>query len=469
MSHVTGTRQSKSRSVASSSSQRSGQVSEVLSTQVDLLVPTRGFRIVDDQDRELKTILEQIEYQHGVRIRLKGQQDPIQISAASPTNARDTIGSIMKSLVLREGHATVWQDSVLVAPLSGDKRVIRILLQESPGTTWFRPAAAPTDSTQVADALTAQAYKSDLTAAMVRVGDGLRYSPNRMRMRIAFGKLFFKERKRGTTSYTLDEFSRLARRVSSRGTSHMEMRLGGESMREKIQHAFSLDPDFGDPQRTENFVIVTTKNVNLEVSVDGNQDSGLSFGSLNVFHREKSHRSVELATACPDKNHDWVMKVESPIDETGNKLPLDQRTLSKGIKIRPSANANSNCIEPYVAASFAQTHHIEALIGKTTWSYYLNKDYIVELSLYRQWSTLSGTQRQPQEPVTGVSVSMYRPEWNDNLANADVSAGPRSWETFPKQFFKSSMSPNDPTRDLDPIDALLYWVGKVQTLLDRVV
>lgn len=163
------------------------------------------------------------------------------------------------------------------------------------------------------------------------------------------------------------------------------------------------------------------------------------------------------------------MKVESPIDETGNKLPLDQRTLSKGIKIRPSANANANCIEPYVAASFAQTHHIEALIGKTTWSYYLNKDYIVELSLYRHWSTLSDTKRQPQEPVTGVSVSMYRPEWNDNLANADVSAGPRSWETFPKQFFKSSMSPADPTRDLDPVDALLHWVGKVQTLLDRIV
>lgn len=79
------------------------------------------------------------------------------------------------------------------------------------------------------------------------------------------------------------------------------LRLGGESMREKIQHAFSLDPDFGDPQGTENFVIVTTKNINLEVSVDGNQYSGFTFGSLNVFHREKSHRSVELATACPDK------------------------------------------------------------------------------------------------------------------------------------------------------------------------
>ena len=72
-------------------------------------------------------------------------------------------------------------------------------------------------------------------------------------------------------------------------------------MREKIQHAFSLDPDFEGPQGIENFVIVTTKNVNLEVSVDKNQICGFTFGSLNVFHREKSHRSVELATACPDK------------------------------------------------------------------------------------------------------------------------------------------------------------------------
>ncbi|KAL0475516.1 hypothetical protein QR685DRAFT_594074 [Neurospora intermedia] len=468
MSYVTGARLANSHSGASSSSQRSGHVSEVLNIQVDLVVPTRGFRIVDDQDRELKTILEQIEQQHGVRICLKAQEDPIQISAASPKNAHAAIRSILGSLMLREGHATVWRDSVLVAPPSGDKRAIRILLQDSPGTTWFRPAAILTESTEVADALAAQAYKSDLAAAVVRVGDGLRYSPNRMRMQIAFGKLFFKERKRGTTSYTLDEFSKLARRVSSRGTSYMEMRLGGESMREKIQHAFSLDPDFEGPQGIENFVIVTTKNVNLEVSVDGKQNGGFTLGSLNVFHREKSHRSVELAMACPDKNYDWVLKVESPIDETGNKLPLDQHTLSKGIKIRH--NANTGCVEPNFVASFAHKHHIEALIGKTTWSYYLNKDYIVELSLYRQWSTIPGTKsRQPQEPVAGVSVSMYRPEWNDHMANADVSAGPRSWEAFPEQFFKASMSSADPTRDLDPLDALLHWVGKVQTVLERIV
>ncbi|KAK1778269.1 hypothetical protein QBC45DRAFT_353457 [Copromyces sp. CBS 386.78] len=460
MSHITVPRLPTSHSGTSSSSQRCGQGSEM-----DLLVPTRGFRIVDDQDRELKTILRQIEDQHGVRIRLTGPEDPIQISAASPKDARAAMGSITRSLILRDGHATVWQDSVLVAPPS-DKRVTRILLRESPGTTWFRPVAPPTAPTEVPDSLAAQAYKNNLSTAMVRVGDGLRYSPNRMRMRIAFGKLFFKERKRGITSYTLDEFSRLARRVTSRGTSYMEMRLGGEPMREKIQQAFSLDPDFGDPQATENFVIVTTKNVNLEVSVDENQDSGFTFGLLNVFHREKSHRSIEIASACPDKNLDWVLKVESPIDEIDSKLPLDQRTLSNGIRIRK----NAKCIEPYVAASFAQANHIEAVIGKTTWSYYLNKDYIVEVSLYQQWSTLSAsTKRQPQEPVTGVSVNMYRPEWDDNMGKADVSTGPRPWATFPEQFFESSMSPADPTRDPEPIDALLHWVGKVQTLLDKIV
>ncbi|MCV5111449.1 hypothetical protein OFM52_29745, partial [Escherichia coli] len=59
-------------------------------------------------------------------------------------------------------------------------------------------------------------------------------------------------------------------------------------------------------------------------------------------------------------------------------------------------NENTRCIEPHIAASFAQKHHIEALIGKTTRSYYLNKNYIVELSLDRRWSTISGTKsRQP--------------------------------------------------------------------------
>ncbi|CCC06269.1 hypothetical protein SMACR_00486 [Sordaria macrospora] len=466
MSQNTGLLQVFSRSGTSSSSQRSGQGPESFGIQMELLVPTRGFRIVDDQDRELKTIVEQIEYQHGVRIRLSGQEDPILISAASPKEAREAMSSILKSLVLREGHATVWQDSILIAPPRGDRRAVRILLQEGPGTTWFRPAAAPTGSGEVADALAVKAYKRNLTAAMVRVGDGLRYSPNRMRMRIGFGKLFFKERKKGTTSYTLDEFSKLARRVNNRGTSYMEMRLGGESMREQIQQAFSLDADFGDPQGKEDSVIVTVKNVNLEVSVDGTQDGRLTLGALNVFHREKSHRSVDLATACPDKKHDWVLKVESPIDETDSKLPLDQRTLNNGIKIR--RNPNTNCIEPHIAASFAQTNHIEALIGKTTWSYFLNKEYIVEISLYQQWSTLSAGAKS-QQPVAGVSVAMYRPEWSDSMAKADVSAGPRPWETFPKQFFDSSRSSTDPTTGLDPVAALLHWVGKVQTLLDTIV
>ena len=190
-----------------------------------MLIPTRGFRIVDDQDRELKTILRQIELQHGVRIRLAGQEDFVQISAASPKSARAAVNTVLRSLKLREGHGTVWRNSVLVAPLLGDKDTVRILLEENTGTSWFRPTVALTDSTstEVADPLVVQTYKSDLNAAMVRIGDGLRYVPSRMRMRIAFGKLFFKERKRGTTSYTLDEFSKLARRVSSRGTSHMEM------------------------------------------------------------------------------------------------------------------------------------------------------------------------------------------------------------------------------------------------------
>lgn len=191
---------------------------------MDLLIPTRGFRIIDDQDRELQTILEQIEHQHGVRIRISAPEDPLQISAASPKNAKEAIGSILKSLLLREGHATVWNDTVLVAPPSVNNTAIQILLQESPGTTWFRPSAAATTSAKAVDPSAVQAYKGDLKAAMVRVGDGLRYSPNRMRMCIAFGKLLFKERKRGTTSYTLEQFSRLARRVSKRGTSHMEMR-----------------------------------------------------------------------------------------------------------------------------------------------------------------------------------------------------------------------------------------------------
>lgn len=170
------------------------------------------------------------------------------------------------------------------------------------------------------------------------------------------------------------------------------------------------------------------------------------------------------------RSHDWVLKVESPVDanQTGCKLPLDYGTLTKGIKARN--NTKADCIEPYVTASFAETHAIEALIGKTTWSYYLNRDYILEVSQYQQWNTLSaGSQRQTQEPVAGVSVSMYRPEWNDIMAHADVSHGPRPWETFPEQFFKSSMAPNDPTKDLDPVDALLYWVGKVQAVLDNIV
>lgn len=105
-----------------------------------------------------------------------------------------------------------------------------------------------------------------------------------------------------------------------------------------------------------------------------------------------------------------------------------------------------------------------------TQSYFLNNEYIVEVSLFRQWSTLStGTAGQAQRPVAGVSLAMYRPEWNDALGNADVSAGPRPWASFPEEFFKPSMSPTDPTRGLDPTDALLYWVEKLQALLERIV
>lgn len=89
--------------------------------------------------------------------------------------------------------------------------------------------------------------------------------------------------------------------ASSGGRVLTSLRLGGESMREKIQQALPLDPDFGRPTVTGSSVIVTTKNFNLELSVDRKHDGGFVFGSLNAFHREKTHRSVELATVCPEK------------------------------------------------------------------------------------------------------------------------------------------------------------------------
>ncbi|KAK4240719.1 hypothetical protein C8A03DRAFT_13020 [Achaetomium macrosporum] len=467
-----------------------------VTVHVVLPAPMRGFKDVDPSDVDVKALLSRIAREHDSMVEAEANDSgvTVTVSACNRTKAQDVITVIRGHLKYQPGEEGVWRTRLLVHPPSDGKSCFTAVLQPKEGTTGRRVIAAEPEGLKPNDpddivSLELE-YRSQFAQAINRTGRILLSNPNGMRMRVQFGTLVLDEWKKDKTEYSFAELCGLVHRVGTRGTAHMVNRVSKKAIQALRD---SLSPSNGDlpesvrsylglePMQTDS-LILKTKNLSVESTFEKMQGQGkyegktgdvlqYTLGPLTTQQQEKQQRALEIATACPEGAHDWVLEIRKGLfdQDTEAVPPFTVQQLEKSLKFRRGALAE-DFPEIAVTKHFLSNHDIENIYAKTTWSYTLSAKYLLEINLFHEFR-----QKTPNQNVTVStaattgSVALYSQEWdNDMRAGAAV---PRQWEPcFAKQFLMPYDGDKAPGENHDqtsePLDHFLLWVKWIRTVLD---
>ncbi|KAK3693900.1 hypothetical protein B0T22DRAFT_55505 [Podospora appendiculata] len=442
-----------------------------------------GFNQMDPTNVGLRTTIDQIRHNFNVKVQPTETGSALFITAPNKTSAKEAIAVIRQVLIRKAGEKIMWQPLVLVTPPKSGPENLRAILQQKEGVPGARPTAFPssTDANNPAGQVTVMAvksgYKEAMSKALMNAAENLRFLPNKMRMRVRFGNLYLKEWKKGKDEYTLTDLESLLRRAGPRGTAAMDTFIGYEgivdSLRAQLVSLAAGGLQCATLSEPVHSLVFVTKNLSREsvlekvrttgkIQANGKLPYRYSLGPIEAFHLEKRYRTVEIMSACPESRHDWILEVSNHISTDDSRssavLPFDDKRLSHNIRFSSDV-VDENFPRISVNPAFVKSFGIENIVGKTSWTYLINSKYFVEVSMYRRWG-----QNTTLPPISGVCVSMYGDSWDNDMEFSDLSTGPRDWKDFAKQFLVS-----DSPKYQDPYDDFLYWVHRIQGMLDGLV
>ncbi|KAK3330870.1 hypothetical protein B0H66DRAFT_598394 [Apodospora peruviana] len=508
---MASTGKSGQRSTASSSVRqlpRKGQVvvpsppTHYIKMYIFMPMPMHGFNDPDPSDLDLKAIFDQICQKFKVAIQVNEGDSIVIVLAATKKKANEAIASLRSTLIRKPGDKNVWHPSVLIKPPRQGKDSLQVVLVAQPGASGARPSATsqPPDTAgqspvevaaaAAATAATAAEYKSELVANLFRAIENLRYVPNKMCMRVHFGRFLLKEWKKAKLQYNFTELESITRRAGPRGTTRMDSIVGPRSIVSYLRQQFMNLPHGSLPSavrsdsaidiKPAHSLILQTKNLSVESVIDavrGKIELGTDVKAKNhytlspfrAFQRERRHRAVQIMTSSPENHHDWVLEVQNQIDmkEMKTAVPFSLQGLKQSLKF--DGDVLSDDFPHFtIFNSFAKTYQIENIIGKTSWSYMINSQYALEISSYHKWGP-----NTELTAVSGAGLSMYGFDWDHDMDAADIAEGPRPWNDFAEQFLQVDRGfyPEDEGKEQDleqgPYDDFLYWIHRIQDMLDK--
>ncbi|KAM7190550.1 hypothetical protein V8F20_009683 [Naviculisporaceae sp. PSN 640] len=445
-----------------------------------LPLPGHGFNDFQQLNFDVEEALNQIRRHFRVDLTVHDDRDMVEIRAINRKMANEALKAIRKLLERKPGDRVVWRPLALIKPLQGGNNTAQIALVPLEGLDGARAVAIanPDNSSNPADPAESLVYREEFEQALARAVANLRFVPNRMRMRINFGQILLKEWKKERSEYTFNELQQMAERAGPRGTVYIHTHMGRNTtvsrIREQLPQVFEdcVAQDIRvhnaeDAQPSMSLVLIT-KNLVCESVVDaaqGTTEIGSKgapkykyiLGPMSVFHREKRARAVTIMTSCPQDRFDWCLEVENQIDDKKTALPFTAMALKQNVLFKETVTAQDF---PPIRTNpqFLKAHQVELVIGKTSWSYLINSQYVLEVGLYHQWHL--NTTGKPQ---TGAVVSLYGCDWDTQLGPANVAAGPRDWDNFSDQF----LQPDSEDDDSDRLAGLFTLISKIQGILAK--
>ncbi|KAK3383656.1 hypothetical protein B0T24DRAFT_58157 [Lasiosphaeria ovina] len=453
--------------------------------EITLPLPAHGYKDVDPGELDLQTIINQIAQKFRVHLEVDFDESDaiITVFALNKPGAHGALNALRNILVCKSGEKSVWRPFALVRPPRSGKENMKTVLQTVGGKNGARPTATNARGPKSSDAgpvvkAQEEEYKEELKKALAFTVQNLKHVPNKMRMRVHFGTFRLREWKKGQTEYTFSELESIVRRAGPRGTSSIDKHIGqaeiADALRSRVASICGSVPrtvrsDSVDDIKPVHSLVIITKNLHVELGVDTIQTKGragqvtYTFGPPAAFRREKRSRAIEILNSCPEGHYDWILEIHNQIDTQDFNAAIPFRSTD----IRNSFKFTNNVLPGgfpaiTVLAHFMNTFDVEGILGRTTWSYMLNSEYCVEVSIHHKWG--SDTKLPP---VTGTGVTLYGSDWDDDMDLEDLSTAPRKWNDFGKQFLHVDGPTRHRNPDTDPYDDFLNRVRFVGNLLDE--
>lgn len=230
-------------------------------------------------------------------------------------------------------------------------------------------------------------------------------------------------------------------------------------------------PDWFEPHDTrfgyiqevkpKHTLMLQTINLKIEmdvISVKGTDvsDKVLRLGPARGYRRETRSEAIEITTAFPELSYDWNLAVETRVPV--NTLPFTHQDISKssGITAREDPQEFP---EVYLMQDFAETHKVEEMKGRTSWTFKLkDSSYAIEVSVYH----LLAANTNKKIP-SGCGVNIFRPAWDTELGVHNLADGPRQWteQNFHELFPILSL------KEKDGITAFLRAIGEVHNFISN--
>ncbi|KAK0632888.1 hypothetical protein B0T14DRAFT_47314 [Immersiella caudata] len=426
---------------------------------VVLPLPNHGYNRVDSYNDvdDIEENLRGIENRLLVKIEQSNDGNSLTIQAFNKAKAKEAVTAIQKLLIKKKDERSIlWCTKALVASMDTDEgpSLAVFLLQKDENESTLRPVAPKilSSSGLVDTSLCAAAFRDAFKDATDHSFSALSRVSNKMRMRVHFGTLALRERKKGKSEYTKPELQSLLSSAGTRGTAKLNRRLDIDLVHDALRNKLSsletkvlplranpasvteIAPTYSVALMTADFEVeslIETSTKGGVVQATGMAPSEFCFSPFQVCHRFKQERTMDITASCP-RRHDWSLAVESYIaaNELARAVPFTQQTLQKAAMWGKGLRHGFPAFQ--LRKDFVSANKITHIIGCVTWTYHIDAKYSVDVTCYYKWDT-----DMSKEPIQGWTMSLYSSDWDDVMQEENLASGPRDWKNFADTFLQA--------------------------------
>ncbi|KAK4170168.1 hypothetical protein QBC43DRAFT_305506 [Cladorrhinum sp. PSN259] len=446
-----------------------------------------GLLEIDPGSYDLKTQMEMLSQQASASIKIIKADDAaseLRIRGSikgTTSNGLQQISRMFVDMALCAQGPEIWKPTVLLNPAHDGEGQFTAVFHPDQTDGTRRPIATVSkyDLAINADYLSALSKTLDNTLA------NLRYDPNRLRMRVNFGKIALSQWRKGKIEYSFGDLERALRVAGTRDCISLTGRVPMDPI-ETLRVALSARDhtlpkvilDSLEFKKPELNLYVMSKNLAIQCplepvtgreryttnKVGGRKADHYAIGSLTGHQMDKTNKKVTIITSCPESPYDWEIEITREIKraEAQPVLPFTSQTLGKFTQFT-GETLQGEFPKVRLLDSFIKEYEVSDIYGKATWTYPLSMQYELEISIFHLWGTDTSKQAD-----TVATISLNCRDWDDNMTVPRRL--PREWNrSFATQF----LSPYDPdeipepsSRGDHPLSHFLAWVHWVNKTLN---
>ncbi|KAG4433903.1 hypothetical protein IFR05_010600 [Cadophora sp. M221] len=257
-----------------------------------------------------------------------------------------------------------------------------------------------------------------------------------MRMRVTFGHVEVRNFQMPFVDgkYSFKNFATMVR--SPRQDSVFEKKIGGSETAIKLSEKIVGWPTKFVPAngRTKSLSDVkfkdtailfiktnTGQELRLEAEIDRlyeQEQSEFQAGSVRLFIKEKTHKSLNITVVDVERKLDWQLEVITDSEQFEVPSPL-YALIKESISVKSNTRKDCHGLEyPEVTPSrYNQSEFsIQSVVVRSVIQYkFFDSGFFVELAIFREWlgaNTMA-------EPTMKASVSMFHPEWDIHMESIE--------------------------------------------------